>query len=486
MVFSDSITDDTVLVDGLRASTMYEFRVMATINGKHSDWSTTIATTIAGQTAGIAQPQRVTGQRALATHAERSSSSVVLQWNHNPANSYYIIRMVSAPNALAGQRLTTAERDAWIAEWNAANTIRVEGSEAVNGRIIVPIGNLPVPNGTYRFEIVAYNADGTPATERNVNARTAPVARAAVRGVLQGIDTVTLTLNPLQTDQDYRAIGITIGRDRFVLTAAEIRIANEFGLCYTELLQFKVREGLTVAFETAENREREGLSLNSSHRAALAKHELDKVKYANVVINFDANVLKVGGLNTGGVATRVTVTYHVRDADGNQVSANTNGSAVTLRYVAPRVSVPRTEVGTTSATINWTVPTVPIMPNPNNTGQQATLTQREATAGFGILVVEGNVTLKQYQDWLAGNTTSRPTDIAAYAALEAAISLHRPIEGERTNANNFDGERSRNTVGYSVTTPEELKSNQSYTVFVFAVSDNGMRSLAGRSTFTTR
>jgi len=102
--------------------------------------------------------------------------------------------------------------------------------------------------------------------------------------------------------------------------------------------------------------------------------------------------------------------------------------------------------------------------------------------------VEGNVTLRQYQNWLAGVIPTRDADIAAYAALNAAITLQKTIaEDVRDNDNNFGAdERIRNTVRYSVDA-EGLKSEQRYTVFVFAVSgDGGVRSIAGRSTFTTR
>ena len=101
--------------------------------------------------------------------------------------------------------------------------------------------------------------------------------------------------------------------------------------------------------------------------------------------------------------------------------------------------------------------------------------------------MEGNVTLRQYQNWVSGVIPTREADITAYATLNAAISLQRPIaEDVRDNDNNFGAdERIRNTVRYSVTA-DDLKTNQRYTVFVFAVSDVGVRSIAGRSTFTTR
>jgi hypothetical protein len=413
----------------------------------------------------------------------------VLQWNHNPANSYYIIRMVAAPNNIAGQRMTNAERSEWIAEWNETNTIRGEGTTAAT--MTQTIGNLPVPNGTYRFEIVAHNADGVPATASTVNARTANavasgVDRNAMRGAVQGIDSVRIVLNELQqAGQEYRAIGITIGRDRFVLTSAEIRIANEFGLCYTELLQFKVREGLTVAFETAENR----ALLNPTQRNltafenAEAKQKLDKVKYANVVIGFDANVLTVSGLNTSGVATRITVTYHAHDADGKQVSRNANATATTLRYVAPRVSLEAN-----SATINWTVQAVPATANQTTTANRAILAQRAATTHFEIAVVDGNVTAAQFQRWLAGTLPAGALkDRIDDALLVNGVFTPTQTEpaknevGDELGTPNTRG----NTLGYS-TSIEGLLSGQRYTVFVFAVSDVGVRSIAGRSTFTAR
>ena len=65
----------------------------------------------------------------------------------------------------------------------------------------------------------------------------------------------------------------------------------------------------------------------------------------------------------------------------------------------------------------------------------------------------------------------------------------RPLlaEDKKNNGNNFDADtRNGNTLGYSVDA-EGLKSEQRYTVFVVAVSgDGGVRSIAGRSTFTTR
>ena len=194
---------------------------------------------------------------------------------------------------------------------------------------------------------------------------------------------------------------------------------------------------------------------------------------------------------TNGVTTRVTVTYHAHDADGKQVSRNANAIATTLRYVAPRVSVPRLTVDANSAEINWTVQVVPATANQNTAANRAILAQRAATAHFDVFVVEGNVTAAQFQQWLNGTLPNTSAGDTLKDRLDAALLVNGVLTPTKTEpAKNEAGEElgtpntRGNILGYS-TSADGLLSGQRYTVFVYAVSDGGQRSLTGRSTFTT-